>query len=101
VPWADALFAIDPPWWDVHGEEVRRDFAGLCYSLARVPGVRRGRFPAFENSGCGALALAASRGARRIVMLGYDCQRTGGKTHSHGDHPPTLGNAKRSSTHPA
>lgn len=26
-------------------------------------------------------------------MLGYDCQRTGGKVHWHGDHPKGLGNA--------
>jgi hypothetical protein len=29
------------------------------------------------------------------VLLGYDCQRTGGKAHWHGDHPSKLGNAAR------
>ena len=32
-------------------------------------------------------------GASKVVMLGYDCQKTGGRTHWHGDHPRTLGNA--------
>lgn len=59
-----------------------------------MPGVQRMRAPSFCNSGAAALSLAASRGARRIVMLGYDCQRTGGKTHHHGDHPRPLSNAK-------
>lgn len=26
-------------------------------------------------------------------MVGYDCQKTGGKVHWHGDHPKGLGNA--------
>lgn len=26
-------------------------------------------------------------------MIGYDCQKTGGKAHWHGDHPKPLGNA--------
>lgn len=25
--------------------------------------------------------------------MGYDCQKTGGQAHHHGDHPKTLGNA--------
>lgn len=58
------------------------------------PGVIRYPVPLFANSGCGAVAFAASRGAERIVLIGYDCQKTGGKVHHHGDHPPNLGNAK-------
>ncbi|MBB1060421.1 hypothetical protein [Marilutibacter spongiae] len=38
--------------------------------------------------------LAKLFGAGRILLLGYDCQHTGGRTHWHGDHPPgTAGNA--------
>lgn len=93
APWADALYAIDAPWWKHYGEKVREVFRGLCYSMARYPGVRRGDFPSFRNSGAAALSLAANKGAERIVMVGYDCQRTGGQVHSHGDHPAGLGNA--------
>ena len=32
-------------------------------------------------------------GARRIYLLGYDCQHTGGQRHWHGDHPKGMGNA--------
>lgn len=45
------------------------------------------------NSGAAVLGLAAYWFARRIVLLGYDLQHTGGKAHWHGDHPPRLGNA--------
>lgn len=46
------------------------------------------------NSGFQAINLAYHFGARRIVLLGYDMQHTGGKTHWHGDHPRGLTNAE-------
>ncbi|MCI2243294.1 hypothetical protein L3067_01545 [Xanthomonas sp. PPL568] len=45
------------------------------------------------NSGAGAVALAARWGAAKIVLLGYDCKKSGGKVHWHEDHPRGLGNA--------
>lgn len=48
---------------------------------------------AFGNSGAGAIALAAKAAASRVILLGYDCQKTGGMVHHHGDHPEGLGNA--------
>lgn len=50
-------------------------------------------FKAYGNSGAACIAMAAQAGAKRIIMLGYDCQKTGGKAHWHGDHPRQLGNA--------
>jgi len=47
----------------------------------------------YNNSGAAAISLAMYRGAKRVVMLGYDCQHTGGKAHWHGNHPRGLGNA--------
>jgi hypothetical protein len=38
------------------------------------------------NSGYQALNLAYLWGARKINLLGFDMQRTGGRTHFHGDH---------------
>jgi hypothetical protein len=50
--------------------------------LSRDPtGLRNGR-----NSGYQAVNLAFLYGASRIVLLGYDMQRWGGKTHFFGDH---------------
>lgn len=45
-----------------------------------------------RNSGHQALGLAYLFGARRIILLGYDFQRTGGRAHWHADHPPQIGN---------
>lgn len=50
-------------------------------------------FKTYGNSGAGAISLAAQGNAKRIVLLGFDCQKTGGKAHWHGDHPSNLGNA--------
>jgi hypothetical protein len=47
------------------------------------------------------LAQAAHWRVKRIVLLGYDCQHTGGQAHWHGDHPPGLGNAKGVSEWPS
>lgn len=54
-----------------------------------------------RNSGAGAINLAAHLGAKSIVLLGYDCQHTGGKTHWHGNHPKGLGNAGKVNDWPA
>lgn len=87
------LYAIDRAWWQVHGEEARRTFTGVLTSPQKVPGIQRdyGWFPPDKtNSGAMVLVLAARLGARRIVMLGYDCQHTAGRTHWHGSHPAGL-----------
>lgn len=47
----------------------------------------------YHNSGAGVIALAAYLGVKQVIMLGYDMQHTGGKTHWHGDHPKGLANA--------
>lgn len=85
---------MDRAWWRVYGEEVGRIFEGE--RLAPVINVKHAKHIDFYNggnSGAGAISLAAHYGAKRIVLLGYDCQYTDGKKHWHGDHPKTLGNA--------
>lgn len=93
APWADALYAIDVPWWKRYADEVKATFRGECFSATARPGVARAGCPHHDNSGAAAVSLAAHRGALRIVLIGYDLQLTGGQTHSHGDHPAGLGNA--------
>lgn len=46
------------------------------------------------NSGHQAIHLAATFGAKKIVLLGFDMQRTGGKEHWHGRHEGNLPNGK-------
>jgi len=92
---------MDRQWWDMHIEDVRLRFAGEKLSSCNL--VKRhgigvvGRmgigWEPHGNSGAGCVALAAAYGASKIIMLGYDCQRTGGQAHWHGDHPKGLGNA--------
>jgi hypothetical protein len=80
----------------VYLQEVREKFTGEKFSVNPFPlslGITRVHLECFNNTGIGCLALAIQGGATRIIMLGYDCQKTGGKTHWHGDHPKMLGNA--------
>lgn len=46
------------------------------------------------NSGYQAINLAYHFGVSRILLIGYDMQRTGGKAHWHGDHVSGLTNAE-------
>jgi len=102
-PWADALVAFDCRWWQVHSREVRETFAGRTLTFcpkgaATRWGVetalhREDWIQSFGNSGTAAVSLAVVTGASKVVMLGFDCQKTGGRTHWHGDHPRSLGNA--------
>ena len=49
-----------------------------------------------SNSGAQAIQLAVFRGAKHIILLGYDMQNTGDKSHWFGDHPDTLTNCNYS-----
>jgi hypothetical protein len=100
APWADALFAMDAAWWKIYYKEVSAVFRGAMYSVnnftvnhyPRVVQVAK-PFTSFGNSGAGAVHMAVKGGAKRIILLGYDCQHTGGERHWHGNHPKGLGNA--------
>lgn len=92
---------MDEKWWKEYAKEAHNSFIGEKLSITRncvQYGVTRvmncnNPMDTFGNSGSGAVALAALRGAARVLLLGYDCQRTGGKAHWHPDHPAKLGNA--------
>lgn len=85
---------MDAKWWSVYLHPVLASFGGERVSVQKVGRVNQMRGQHFGNSGAAAMALAAQRGARRIVMLGYDCGAHNGMRHWHGDHVPQLGNAK-------
>ena len=95
-PWAQALFGFDLPWWTWNLREVRATFGGLLFCDQPRRGVTNARehpaYQSFGNSGACAIALAIACGAERVVMLGYDCQLTGGRTHHHGPHQSGLRN---------
>ena len=79
-------------WWQQYRTELDAVFQGERWSRNSIHGVRKLRVEASQNSGAGAIALAVSQGARRVILLGYDCQRTSGRAHWHPDHPGVMGN---------
>jgi len=97
APWADVLFGMDSKWWKEYHKEVASVFTGRkCAYAGQSFGAEMLSlapwFPRPLNSGEGAIMLAMAGGAKRVVLLGFDCQATGGKMHHHGDHPKPLGN---------
>lgn len=105
APWADAVFAIDKAWWDTYINSVYQNFEGMkiignpCptgYNLTSVTNLG-----CHGNSGIGAIALAILGGAEKVILLGYDCKVTNGKTHWHGKHPSHLADARRIDEWPA
>lgn len=88
---------MDRDWWKTYIDDVNLCFKGERFSNNSHPSkynVTKINGTCFANSGAGAIVTAIEGGARRVILLGYDCQYTNGKTHWHGDHPAHLGNAK-------
>lgn len=99
APWADALYAADGRWWNLHFGAPK--FKGAKYTidhpisrrwrLNHVPNSDKEFFPGMpiargKNSGYQALGLVASMGFKEIFLLGFDFKHTD-KTHWFGDHP--------------
>lgn len=100
------LYACDGDWWGHYIKEVREKFSGELWTqdedaapahrLNRVSGDGReglGRNWVIHfgsNSGYQLINLVYHFGARKIILLGFDMQRTDGKSHHHGDHPGKL-----------
>ena len=102
--WADALFFHDYKWWKKYADDVRARFKGQLVTVAPVnaPDVDWLRdWNSYGNSGAAAIALSVLAGAKRVILLGLDCQYTDGKRHWHGDHPSGLGNARSLKKWPA
>lgn len=114
LPGADALYAADGRWWDLNLPAVRDGFAGELWTQDEAAAPKHGlnyirstrgvgipvepdRICRGSNSGYQAISLAYRFGARRIVLIGYDMQRTGGRSHWHGDHPRPLTNGNPAS----
>lgn len=92
---------MDRQWWEIHLSDINRTFTGARFSTNPLAHkflttyLDMQLFQAYGNSGAACINLAAQGGARRILLLGYDCQKTDGKAHWHGDHPRQLGNARQ------
>ena len=85
---------MDAEWWKFHLPAVKEGFQGERLSLRQRPGVEVVRSQYLQqgssrgqNSGAGAIGTAVARGARRVILLGYDCKHgADGRKHWHGDH---------------
>lgn len=107
APWADLTYFADPKWfaWNRDREEWKA-FAGqkctIWSSLFKVDDVEvhvlknfGGEGLSFDptgimtgsHSGYQVLNIAMLSGAKKILLLGYDCGRVNGKKHWFGDHP--------------
>lgn len=116
-PNANALYAGDGDWWDVHrgvpgfaGEKwtshdkrgndnlARAERYGLNLILGR-PGEGFSANPSVihygSNSGFQAINLAILFGATRIILVGFDMTASNRKRHFFGDHPEPLGNTAK------
>lgn len=111
APWADALYAADFRFWNEYFDDVRRVFTGELWSCSErardcfgTQWIRANTGEGFcprpmtinggGNSGFQAVHLAATFGCSRIVLLGFDMQRTAGREHWHGPHRGGLPNGK-------
>jgi hypothetical protein len=100
APWADVLYACDAEWWNVYFDQVKdmgpelwtqdvkaHQRYGVNWAPAnRGDGLGREFIHWGANSGYQAINLAYLWGARRIILLGYDCKRIEGKSHWFGEH---------------
>jgi hypothetical protein len=109
APWCDWLYSCDFRWWKVHNEATKhhasrwtidvdaaREFDLVLMGQDKKPGLstdptilRTG-----ANSGYQAINLAAHFAPKRIVLIGYDMQATGGMQHWFGDHPRDCGDGQ-------
>lgn len=106
APFADLLYAADPEWWDYHipllgefkGEKwTQCEFSAPKHNLNHVmgywrhgPSLDRNHIHYGMNSGFQCVNLVFLMGAKRIILLGFDMQMTGGKRHWFGNHPGAL-----------
>lgn len=120
APWADLLYACDGKWWTcvdpetkiTYAEEASQHFAkenmwtqdrlaatqyGLHYIKSeRRPGLSKAKGVIHQgaNSGFQAMNLAYLAGARKFILLGFDCKGS----HWHGSHPSPINTGMPHST---
>jgi hypothetical protein len=111
APWAEVMFAADYRFWLEYHGDISREFLGEKWTIdqqaakrfklnyiGRNWGQGFSRSPGLintgGNSGYQAVHLAASWGASRIFLLGYDMKSTNGRHHHYGAHRNGLANGK-------
>lgn len=108
APWADAIYACDADWWDLHRSRIAdTGCAGQLWTQARkaaqkhdlnwMPGHSKPGLSREPNvlhfgssSGYQAMNLAYHWGSRHMVLLGFDVKPTKDRHHWFGNHPGAL-----------
>ena len=82
APWADFLAATDSAWWRKYPEALTLPCAK--YTMHQVKGVERVKVAGYVsvNSGVLGLEVAKSKGASRILLLGFDMHGTHFSAHT-------------------
>ncbi|WP_447639577.1 hypothetical protein [Pandoraea norimbergensis] len=90
APFADVIYAGDAAWWRANASAIWVDAERWTCSAvaAREFGLNLHEAAGAYNSGLRSIELAAQFGARRIVLIGFDCSVRDG-SHWHGNHPST------------
>jgi hypothetical protein len=110
APWAQRHYAGDYRWWLAYhsrcvipakytlSQQAATEFGLICAGMAmnrdNVHSDRLGYIGKSGNGGMQAVNLAYLLGYRRIILVGFDHQHTGGKAHNHPDHPEGWPNAE-------
>lgn len=102
LPKADVVYGCDEHWWEHHHKDLQANSnaelwtqcptAQSRYNLNRIegesrPGLGRKILHFGGNSGYQAVNLAFLFGATKIVLVGFDMQRTNDEVHFFGKHP--------------
>lgn len=100
VPTCQHIYAADFGWWEKYNRDIPSDAQRWTSSISATRRYGINHFPHPDNgsfnSGLRAIQLAIRLGARRVLLLGYDCCIDAG-AHWHGDHPVELKNPNNAS----
>lgn len=113
APWADMLYAADTKWWMYYKDQALK-FTGekvTCRAALPFPEVlslelsnavpydpRPTHVVTGGNSGYQAAHIAAQRGARTILLCGFDMRHVFNRKHWFGDHPDKMNSPQRYQT---
>jgi hypothetical protein len=92
APWADAMVSADRAWWVANPEAHKMLCPKYCgFTIDTPPGVKKlDDAISGSNSGLLGIKVAISKGAKRVLLLGFDM----GGSHYFGPHQPPLKNTK-------
>jgi hypothetical protein len=89
-PWADVIASSDAAWWEVHKDAIslHGEKIGAMPVFQLIKGVGSLAGHVGINSGLLGIRAAVSKGATKVVLLGFDMHSPG--DHFFGRHPESL-----------